>query len=186
MYSSHSGRDLGPLYHMLLQFVSVLPIIVPRHRALSPSCLSSFSLFSVAGCTDMLTVNSGLQNLFNWVSSAQVVTTCQLAPLTSHSHPASLRFHKKNSSPRVHGVEGAPTQQHFISEKAGGTPSSTMVTTGPSSMCDFLIAGVDVCLRHLRCDSIRVSSVPGQGHVCIHKPHCPGGAEVWGNWLAHI
>ena len=53
-------------------------------------------------------------------------------------------------------------------------------------MQDFITANVDVRLHHLRCDCVRVSSVQGQEHVCMHAPHCPGGAEVRGNRLADI
>ena len=76
------------------------------------------------------------------------------------------------SSPQVCGVEGAP---YFIITV---TLSSAMVATGPCSMQDFLAFNTDVCLPLLLCGSVRDPSVSGQGHVCIHVPHCPGDAKV--------
>lgn len=66
------------------------------------------------------------------------------------------------------------------------TRASTMVAMEHGDMQNFITADVDVHLHHLRCDCVRVSSVQGQEHVCIHAPHCPGGAEDWGNQLADI
>ena len=76
---------------MLLQFdsgvVSTVNHSTKASSALSvPSCLSRFSLFSVAGRTETSTVNSGIQNIFNWTSSAQIVSTVSNTSFgTAHS-----------------------------------------------------------------------------------------------------
>ena len=77
-----------------------------------------------------------------------------------------------NSSPQVCGVEGAP---YFIIRV---TPSLAMVATGPCGMQDFLAFNMDVCLPLLTFWYCPDPSVSGQGHVCIHVPHCPGDAKV--------